>query len=95
MKKAVFSMRTKTLDDFDIIDWEVADLHEIWDEYDYEIESVCQAADDYDIKDSFRNDNDKKLNNVGKYINYYINKSNIAYGWRVNSCAYQCIYLVV
>ena len=94
MKKVVYSIRTKKIDDFDIINWEVADLHRIWDEYDYEFERICQAEDDYNTEDSFRDDNDKKLNNVGKYINHYINISNIAYGWRVNSCVYQCIYLV-
>jgi len=86
-------IRTKTLDDFDIIDWKVADLHEIWDEFDYEIERVYQVIGDYGIKDSFRNDTNKKLNNVGKYINHYINNYNVAYSWCVNSCVYQCIYL--
>jgi len=93
MKRVVLSIRTKTINDFDIINWEIAEQHRIWDEYEEEIENICKSAGDYNSNDSFRNDDDRKLNNVGKYIHYYINESNIAYGWRVNSCSYQCVYL--
>jgi len=42
---------------------------------------VLWVLKEFETNYTFRNDDDKKLNNVGKYIDYYINKSNIAYGY--------------